>query len=189
MSENLRRYTQALYALDAVARRVPEGSWDNPSCCEGWTAREVAGHASWVIQNCTAMVGAGEPPAEQPEAQVAGADPAATVSQSVAAMLAGIDKPGVLNRVSATPFGEMPVDAFLGIIATDATAHAWDIADAAGIDHGIDQAAAETIHQNMLPLSEALRQPGVFAEAKEASQGADAVDTLMAFLGRSSVQG
>ena len=57
MSANSRQYTRALYLLDAVARRVPADAWDNPSCCEGWTAREVAGHASWVIRNVGAATG------------------------------------------------------------------------------------------------------------------------------------
>ena len=37
MSENFRTYSKALFMLDAVAARVPDGAWDNPSCCEGWT--------------------------------------------------------------------------------------------------------------------------------------------------------
>lgn len=42
MSENSRQYIKALCALQAVATRVPDDAWDNPSCCSDWTAREDA---------------------------------------------------------------------------------------------------------------------------------------------------
>jgi hypothetical protein len=42
MSTNLRAYTKAIYAFDAVAQRVPADAWDRPSPCDDWTARQVA---------------------------------------------------------------------------------------------------------------------------------------------------
>ena len=66
MSGNLQSFTQAAYTLRNVAVRMPADAWDNDSCCDGWNAREVAGHASWVLRNIAASAGAGERPEKLP---------------------------------------------------------------------------------------------------------------------------
>lgn len=183
MSENLRRYTKALYTLDAVARRVPPAAWDRPSCCAGWTARHVAGHAAWVIRNVGAMTGANPPPPRADEAEVAGDDPAATIADAVATTLAGLDHQGVLQRVAPTPFGEMPVDDFIGTLWVDSLTHAFDIADAVGIEHGIDAATAEQAHASLALIADAIRGPGRFDEAVEVETD-DPLARFIAFTGR-----
>lgn len=186
MSENLRRYTKALYTLDAVARRVPASAWDNPSCCEGWTARQVAGHAAWVIRNVGAVTGANPAPERADEADVAGDDPAATIAEAVDTTLAGLDQRGILQRVAATPFGELPVDAFIGALWVDPLTHAFDIADAAGIDHGIDAATAEAAHSSLALIADAIRGPGRFDDAIEVETD-DPLARFIAFTGRRPV--
>ncbi len=185
MSENSRRYIRTLYTLDAVARRVAPGDWDNPSCCEGWTAREVAGHAAWVIRNTGAATGNMARPESLPEAEVAGDDPAAAIAAAVADTVAALDTQGVLQHVAETPFGEMPIDSFLGTIWVDPLTHAWDIADAAGIPHGIADDVAEEAHATLAPIAELLRGPGRFDDAIEVEGGA--VDRFIGFTGRRSV--
>ena len=51
MSGSLRLYTSILFGFEYVVRSVPAIAWDDPSQCEGWTAREVAGHAMGVVNN------------------------------------------------------------------------------------------------------------------------------------------
>ena len=186
MSENLQSFTRAAHTLRNVAVRVPSEAWDNASCCDGWSAREVAGHASWVLQNIAAATGHAEPPAKQPEAEVAGDDPAATICASVDACLAALDQPGSLQTVAPTPFGEMPVDRFIGTIWVDPLTHAWDIADAAGIEAGIDEATAAAAQANLEPIADMMRGAGAFGPAAEAA-GSDALSRFVAFAGRSSV--
>lgn len=187
MSENSRRYVQALYALDAVARRVPVDAWDNQSCCSEWTAREVAGHASWVIRNTGAVTGHAEAPEPHAEAEVAGDDPAATIAAAVASTTAALDHLGVLQQVTATPFGEMSIDTFLGIIWVDPLTHAWDIADATGVAHGIDGDTADAAYASLEPLSEMLRGAGRFDDVIDVPE--DPVARFIAFTGRTSVAG
>ena len=187
MSENLRRYTRALYTLDAVARRVPDDAWDEPSCCEGWTAREVAGHATWVIRNVGALTGANPAPEPMAESAVAGDDPAGTIAEAVQATLAGLDQQGILQRVEATPFGEMAVDDFIGVLWVDPLTHAWDLADAVGIDHGIDAATARAAHASLQAIDAAIRGRGRFADAIEIDTD-DPVAQFVAFAGRTPVR-
>lgn len=187
MSENLQKFTKAASMLRNAAVRVPQDAWDNPSCCEGWTAREAAGHASWVLQNIAAGANGSGHPAQRPEAEVAGDDPATTVCESVDACLAALDQPGVLAKVSPTPFGEMPMDSFIGAVWVDPMAHAWDIADATGIDHGIDEATAAAALEQLQPMAEMMRSAGVFGPEQEATS-TSAIDQFVAFAGRTSVR-
>jgi len=186
MSTNLRKYTKALYMLDAVAQRVPADAWDNPSCCDGWTAREAAGHASWLIRNTASLASGNGSTPEQAEADVVGDEPAAAVRAIVDDTVKALDQKGALQRIAQTPFGEMPIDAFIGIVWVDPMTHAWDVADAAGIAHGIDNDSAAAALAQMQPMSDALRGPGMFGEIREPT-GDDAVSAYIAFTGRKSV--
>jgi len=186
MSGNLQKFTRAAHTLRNVAVRVPEGGWDTPSCCDGWTAREVAGHAAWVLQSITATTGHGERPSRRPEAEVAGPDPAGTICRSVDDCLVALDRPGVLHTVATTPFGEMEIDAFLGSIWIDPLTHAWDIADAAGIDSGIDDATAASAKADLEPIADMVRGAGVFGPETEPS-GPDDLSAFVAFAGRTPV--
>lgn len=187
MSQNSRRYVQALYTLDAVARRVPADAWDKQSCCSDWTAREVAGHASLVIGNVGSMTGNLAAPEAMSEAERAGDDPASVLASAVADTIAALDHQGALNTVTQTPFGEMSIDSFLGTIWIDPLTHAWDIADATGEAHGIDDDTADAAYAALEPFSEALRAPGRFNDIIE--DASSPVSRFMGYAGRVSVQG
>ena len=186
MSENSRRYIEALYILDAVAKRVPPDAWDNQTCCSDWTAREVAGHASWVTRSIGSTTGAFDSPERQPEAEVAGDDPAAAIAAAVAATHAALDTEGALQTVAETPVGVMPVDSFIGTIWVDALTHAWDIADATGLAHGISDEMAIAAKASLEPISDVLRGPGRFDDPIEG--GPDPVAAFIGFTGRRSVR-
>ena len=138
-----------------------------------------------MVRNTGAATGNMVAPERRPEAEVAGDDPAATVAAAVADAIAAIDQQGALHHVAQTPFGEMTVDAFLGTIWVDAMTHAWDIADAAGIDHGIDEADAEAARATLEPIADFLRGPGRFDDPLEVE--GDAVARFIGFVGRRGV--
>jgi uncharacterized protein (TIGR03086 family) len=184
MSENLRRYTKALYAFDAVAARVPADAWENQSPCTEWNARQVAGHASWVAQMVGATAAGTEVARDRTEIEVAGDDPAATVRATVDSTLAALDQSGVLQKIAQTPFGEIPVDAFLGLIFVDTVAHTWDLAAAAGVPHGLDNDLAAQAHATLAPISDMLRGPGRFDAIVEVADDADELTKFIAFTGR-----
>ncbi|MCP9972699.1 maleylpyruvate isomerase N-terminal domain-containing protein [Actinomadura madurae] len=46
MAHNLSGYHRALDLFEGLVAGVPRDGWDAPSPCEGWTARDVAGHVA-----------------------------------------------------------------------------------------------------------------------------------------------
>ena len=184
MSQNLQSFVKGASMLRSVVNRVPADQWDTASCCEGWTAREVAGHIAWGLETVGNFAQGGGMASEMPEAERAGADPAATVSAAVDSAIAALDQPQALAH--DTPLG-MPLDNFLQIMGVDTLTHAWDIADATGIDAGIDEPTAAGALAAMKPMEAMMRAPGRFGDALETSSS-NAIDQFIAFTGRSSVR-
>ncbi len=184
MSQNLQSFVKGASMLRSVVNRVPADQWDSPSCCEGWTARHVAGHITWGLETVASFADGGAMAGEMPEAERAGDDPAATVSAAVDSAIAALDQPHALDQ--DTPFG-MPLDGFLSLMSADTLTHAWDIADAAGIDHGIDDISAAAVHQAIGPMAEQMRGPGRFGDAVP-TDSTSALDQFIAFTGRTSIR-
>ena len=187
MSQNLQNFVKGASMLRNVAIRVPADAWDNTSCCEGWTAKQVAGHISWGMETVASVAQGGGFAAEMDEAERAGDDPAATIVAAVDGAIAALDQPGALQQPTPEAFGGMPFDAFLSIMSNDAMTHAWDIADAVGIEAGIDEATAAAALEAMKPMEAMLRAPGRFDAALE-SNSSSAIDQFVAFTGRTSVR-
>jgi len=185
MSENLRTFTASLYLLDAVAQRVPADAWDNPSVCEGWSARQVAGHAAWLIKN-VGSIAAGQGSIDgQAEELVLGDDPAAGMRAIVATTIEQLDHPNRLAVMLPTPWGEQSVDEFIGEVWLDPVIHAWDVADATGVDHGIDEGSAARALRQVRSMSEDHRAPWEF-DAPQSSCDQTVLGQLVASTGRTS---
>ena len=184
MSANLRAFTQAVYAFDAVAQRVPDDAWDSPSPCQGWTARQVAGHVIWATLNVAAMAGDAEAPRARPEAEVAGDDPLAAWASARDAALEALDHEGALQQEGPTPFGEISVDRFLGIYAVDPLIHAWDLGQATGVPAVLEPALCDRYSDQLAKAGDAIRGPGMFDAAVDLSDDADPVARLVAMAGR-----
>ncbi|MFV0526888.1 MAG: TIGR03086 family metal-binding protein [Acidimicrobiales bacterium] len=184
MSENLRRYQQALFGFDAVARRMTADQWGAPSKCDGWTNREVAGHVIWGVQRMAAGLGAAPSPAEAPEAEVAGADPTATWVKSRDLASRALDRQGALATVVESPFGPQPIDDLLRIMTADIYTHAWDIGAAVGIDPALDPEVAEDLYPMLAAFGDGLRSPGMMGPEVPVPGDAPIVDRWLGLLGR-----
>jgi uncharacterized protein (TIGR03086 family) len=80
--------------------------------------------------------------------------------------------------------GELPASVMLGIIATDTLVHTWDLARSLGEDVELD---AELLHrswQNIVPMDEAIRRPGVFGPKVDVGEDATPQQQALAFFGR-----
>ena len=184
MSANLRYYVAAMYELDRVIRQVPADRWDAPSPCDGWTARDVAGHAIAVAANIPAKLGLAE--ALDPfgdVSSVAGDDPAASFRPIKAAVLDALDRPGALQARIVSSFGDITLDEYLSPLARDAVIHAWDIARATGSDERLDPDLVDTTLARMHD-PDMKRGAGRYDDAVTLPADAGPQDRLIALSGR-----
>jgi len=186
MSRFSRRYVRSMLHFEAVVRRVPISAWGNQTCCSEWTAREVVGHTLKVMTFTEAACGIEGTVPEGTLAEIAGDDPALATGMVVNRVWEALQAPGVLEHHGPTIIGEMTVDDFVGAMWIDPMTHSWDLADSAGIDHGISDDEANDLYAEALEAIEAFRGPGGYADALEGSN--DPVGRLMAFLGRTSIR-
>lgn len=182
MSENLRNYTNALYAFDHVLKLAPAKAMDKKSPCDGWVGSDVVAHAIGGVQMVIAAATGGKPPAKSPKI---GADPVGQYRKVRDQALASLDQPDVLNSVAETFFGAMPVDAFLAPMGTDLAVHAWDLARTAKVDEQLDPALIKWAAATWKSYPEAmLRSPGVLGPKVASVKGADAQTRLLNWMGR-----
>jgi uncharacterized protein (TIGR03086 family) len=185
MSEVSRWFVKALYSMDHVVRLVPPDHWDDPSPCEGWTARHVLGHVIAMQAYYTACID-GRPPTMDPMVDPdrhAGADPAQSWCGARDGVLEAIDRPQVLTSVVAALDGDQRVEDLIAMNVLDTTVHSWDLARACGVDDRLDPGL---VRRSMLltgRLRRAARDAGAFAPAvRDHAPGEQAA--LLAAVGR-----
>ncbi|HAY52262.1 MAG TPA: hypothetical protein DCY30_09580 [Acidimicrobiaceae bacterium] len=175
-SYNHARYGHTLKIFADVASRSKH---DQQTCCEGWNVQDVLEHATMV------MTMVDQVDVDDPNFSTE-SDPIALAAHYAQEIEDRWNEES-LKKIVKTPFGEMSVDDFLGIIFIDTITHVWDIADASAIDHCIPQAMAEEAYDVMKPREAGLRGPGRFDPAIDIETD-DSVERFIAFTGRSSVR-
>jgi uncharacterized protein (TIGR03086 family) len=181
VSDNLRTYTKALYGFDAVVARTDPTSWDRPSPCPDWTARDVVAHN---VGMCDMIAGFAAGRSSSGPAHQRDDDPAASWTAVLDRLLTALDAPGALDVVVTTPWGEMPVDKFLGFAWADPLVHTWDLARAVGQPAVLDAALTARGVKPLARAGASLVGPGRFAPAVPVPDDADEVTKLIALSGR-----
>lgn len=181
MSENLRTYVRALYGFDATVVRTATDAWANPSPCEGWTATDVVAH-NVAMNRMIAGFAAGQGAAGAGHPSLS--DPVAEWRTSFAALVAALDREGSLQTVAKTPWGEMPVDRFLGFAWVDPVIHTWDLAIATGQAPVLYADLVERGAKQLERAGDSLVGPGGFEPAVELGDDATTLERFVAFSGR-----
>lgn len=182
MSANLRNFTKALYAMDAVVQRVPADTWDNGSPCEGWTARDVVGHQVAVLNGAAQIARTGEMAMPTPPDDVS--DPVAVWAEARDGILEALDAPGVLHQQGAYWFGPMSVDDLIGVVQWDPLTHAWDVAKATGVEAVIDEGLAQLSYDRISSMRDALAGMNLVGEQVPVPDDADIVSRYLGLVGR-----
>jgi uncharacterized protein (TIGR03086 family) len=186
MSENLRLYTTVMFGLEQTLARVPASAWDRPSPCEGWTVREVAGHAMAVTHNIAARASGGElRDAFTDVAEIGGDDPVATFRRIRDQFLEATDRRGALATTVASRLGDMDLDSYMAFMRSDTLVHTWDVARGADIDPYFDPrmvsvVLADYLARDMTPL----RVPQRYDDERSVGADSDELTRLIAFTGR-----
>ena len=182
MSEVVDRYTRLADQFGARVEAAPDDAWDNPSPCEGWTARDVVKHVVDTQRRLVWRVSGSE---GEPDELPAGFDPKEAWSESYAATKAALEQPGALEKTVPGPMGDMPIEFAVGrIYASDVLIHTWDLARAVGGDETLDADAVTQAFKGLEPMDAMIRQNGVFGPKVEPPEGADEQTRFLCFVGR-----
>jgi uncharacterized protein (TIGR03086 family) len=181
--------TEALQTAIASTRTILAGTnpgqLDDPTPCASWKVRDLINHI--IGAQAFFMAGIeGKPPAGAPGDPASG-DFLKAFDEATAQTVAGFQRDGILTSTLTTPVGPMPGSAFMGLAATDAFVHGWDLAKATGQPTDLEPGLAETLLAGAKQsIQDAFRgpEPAPFGPEQPAPAGASNADKLAAFLGR-----
>jgi uncharacterized protein (TIGR03086 family) len=181
MSEIAERYERITDQFTDRVRAVSPGDWDNPSPCEGWTARDVVGHLTEWIPGF--FEGQGVPFPAVPSVQD---DPLAAWETVRSAMAGVLGDPALADKQISTPFSTQSLAETVDMIVTgDVFTHTWDLARATGQDETLDADQLQRMLASMGSIpDEVLRADGMFAPAVEVPDDADDQTRFLAIAGR-----
>lgn len=181
MTEIIERYERITGQFTDRVRAVPADAWDNPSPCDGWTARDVVGHLTGWISEFFGAQGVGFPPVPS-----VADDPVAaweTVQTTIAEARAD---PTLAAKAVETPFSTQSLAETVDMIVTgDVFTHTWDLARATGQDETLDPDQLQRMIAAMGAMpDEALRADGMFGPPIDVPADADDQTRFLAYLGR-----
>lgn len=182
MSQILRNYTKALYGFDAVVQRIPADRWDDPSPCEGWSAKDVVAHAAGVVDAIAEMARTGEN--SLPETPDPGDDPVGLWDAARDNVLDALDKPGVIGKVGNYWFGEAKIEDILAFSQWDPLVHSWDLGQATGVEAPVSQDVAAASVEVIGANAELLRKINLMGPEVEVPADTDAMTRLLGLTGR-----
>jgi len=152
------RYRRRAELFEQTVAGVDRASWDNPSPCSEWTARDVVGH---IIDMHAVMVrpaGRELSPAPALADDPLGAFRAARAD--VEAVLADAD---LAASECDTPMGRMSIAQHIGdVMSADLVLHRWDLARAVGADDTIDPDEVTRMWPEIEQTPEEMRIPDHF---------------------------
>ena len=167
---------------DALAKAFTarvEGTrdWDAPAPCEGWTARDVVHHLTWMPGLYLGAVG--RPVPELPTEPVAQWH---TIDAVVRELLAD---EALLAQETSTMAGQMTLGALIDMTGLmDLLVHTWDLARATGQDETLDAQECAAFLSGIEPMDAMIRSSGQFGPRVGVPDDADAQTRLIAFTGR-----
>lgn len=181
MTSTSRQYQAALRPLTAVVEAVRLDAWDAPSPCEGWTARDVVRHM--IETQREMLLGHGVDLGTAPDLE---SDPAGAWREHTKRVLEALADEALVGRSCGGYFGPTSVGAtFEQFYVWDMYVHRWDLAVAAGLDPGLNDAELDRVEQGADSFGEALYLEGICRTGVQAPTSADRTTRVLARLGRS----
>jgi uncharacterized protein (TIGR03086 family) len=181
MSDIEERYARITGDFTERVRAVPADAWDNPSPCEGWTARDVVGHLTEWIPGFFSSQGVEFPALPSVRDDPVGAWEA--VQRAIADALAD---PDIASRQVQTPFTTQSFAETVDMIVTgDVFTHTWDLSRATGQSERLDPDQLQRMIAGIGAMpEEALRADGMFGPRIDVPDDVDDQTRFLAYVGR-----
>jgi uncharacterized protein (TIGR03086 family) len=181
MDEIVDRYERITGQFTERVRAVPADAWDNPSPCEGWTARDVVGHLTEWIPGFFGTQGV-----EFPAVPSVHDDPVGAWDAVQRTISEALHDPATAAKQVETPFMTQSFAETVDMIVTgDVFTHTWDLARATGQSESLDPDQLQRMIAGMAEMpDEVLRADGMFGPAIDVPAGADDQTKFLAYVGR-----
>ena len=181
MDEITERYERVTQRFTDRVRGAAPDAWDDPSPCEGWTARDVVTHLTTWIPEFFGSQGVRFPAV--PSAQD---DPVAAWETVQATIAEALADPELAGREVVTPFSTQSLAETVDMIVTgDVFTHTWDLARATGQDDTLDPDQLRLMVASIGAMpEEAMRGDGMFGPPIEVPDDADDQTRYLAYVGR-----
>src|SRR6185437_2924717 len=179
---SVEQLTRALSAVGDLITGIREDQWSAPTPCTDWTVHDLVNHLVGVNLAFAARLRDQVPP--ELGADHLGDNPAAAYRATSAAVQAGFDQPGAVERAYHGPLGTISGAAWLHVRITDLLAHGWDLARATGQPAELPEDLAEQALVFSRAQMATVSRTGRFGPAQPVADDAPAIDRLVAFLGR-----
>ena len=154
MSINNRNYVKALFGFDAVVQRTSDNEWMNPSPCVDWSALDVLAHNIGMCQMITGFAnGEGASVSDHPEIE----NPKEEWMVARDQVLEALERKETLQMRADTPWGNLTIEKFLGVVVVDPLTHTFDLARAVGQEIRIDDALAAASYERLKAAGESIR--------------------------------
>lgn len=179
---------RAFASTRGVVARIRAEHLTRPTPCTGWDVRALVNHTiSGSYWYAEAMRDRVSPPIEGDD-DYAAADLLAAYDDGIDSALAAFGAPGALEADVQFVGADVPGAIVMGLAATDAFTHGWDLAVATDQSRDLDPALADellVLADRILPGTfRGTTDADLFRPAVDAPSGAPAADRLAAFLGR-----
>lgn len=181
MSDVADRFARVTGQFTDRVRAVPAEAWNNPSPCEGWTARDVVGHLTGWIPEFFGAQGVRFPAV--PSVQD---DPLAAWGTVLAVIADAMADSTLAGKQVETPFGTQSLAQTVDMIVTgDVFTHTWDLSRATGQDESLDSEQLQIMISGMGTMpEEMLRAEGMFGPRIDVPDDADDQTRFLAYVGR-----
>ena len=181
MDEITERYERVTQRFTDLVRGAAPNTWDNPSPCEDWTARDVVDHlTTWITEFFGAQgVRFPDVPSAQDDPVGAWETVRATISDALA-------DPVLAAQEVATPFSTQSLAETVDMIVTgDVFTHTWDLARATGQDDTLDPDQLRRMVDSIGAMpEEVMRSDGMFGPPIDVPDDADDQTKYLAYVGR-----
>jgi len=182
MSEIADRYKRVADGFTARAERMTPTTWERPTPCEGWVARDVVRHlVEWIP---AFLVAAGGPALD--EGPSVDDDPVGAWTTLSAGVQELLNDPSTCALVITHPqAGTHRLDEAVAMFFVgDILVHTWDVARSGGLDETLDREVVHDMLVGMEPLDDVLRSSGQYGPRVAVRPDADEQTRLIAFTGR-----
>ena len=181
MTDIAERYTRVTRDFTERVRAVPAEAWDNPSPCDGWSARDVVGHLTDWIPSFFSAQGV-----EFPAVPSVQDDPVGAWEAVQGAIAQALADPDIADKPVATPFSTQSFAETVDMIVTgDVFTHTWDLARATGQSEQLDPEQLQRMIAGMGAIpEEVLRADGMFGPRIDVPDDADDQTRFLAYVGR-----